>query len=109
MRFDKRGADLGVFFVLELLGKREAADGVDAHFERRDAEQAPFGVGERLRESGFFIAGGFVLIEEALDVLLVSGVIVARQQDGAAGEPGFDRIFNEDLALPSGVFGPVES
>ena len=45
----------GVGVVGELIGEFEAADGVDAGFERGDAEQAPFGIGDRLDERFFFV------------------------------------------------------
>ncbi|MBV9304325.1 MAG: hypothetical protein JOY62_14565 [Acidobacteriaceae bacterium] len=49
--------------------------GVDAHFERGDAEQPRFGVGQGLGESGFFVADGLVLIEEALNLLLIASIV----------------------------------
>jgi hypothetical protein len=40
----------------------------------------------------FVVADGVVLVEEGINVLLVRGRMIAGQQDGAAGEPGFDGV-----------------
>ncbi|MGI9070764.1 MAG: hypothetical protein ACR2JB_05400 [Bryobacteraceae bacterium] len=57
-----------------------------------ECEQTPFGIGDRLDERLFGIARWFVLGEESLDVLSVGDGIVAGQQDGAVGEPGFHGV-----------------
>jgi hypothetical protein len=42
--FDEVLADFRVFLG-KLIGEFETADGIDAEFERGDAEQSPFGIG----------------------------------------------------------------
>jgi hypothetical protein len=56
LRFDQRGASLRVLHFLKIRSQFEPADGVDPHFESRDAEQTPFGVGERLHEIPLFVS-----------------------------------------------------
>jgi len=90
--FDHGGADGGVRFVGEFLGELAAADGVDAGFERRDAEQAPFGIGDELHQSLLGIRGRLMVEEETFDVVGVGFDVVGGQQDGAAGEPGFEGV-----------------
>jgi hypothetical protein len=87
--FNHGGADARVGFVGELFGELAAADGVDTGFERWNAEQAPFGIGDGLHERFLGVGGGLVVEEEALDVLGIGGNVVGWQQDGAAGETGF--------------------
>ena len=60
---DEGGAASGVGFFGEGLGEFEAAEGEDAGFERRDAEDAPLGVGNELDESFFRLIGRTVEIE----------------------------------------------
>jgi hypothetical protein len=98
--------------IVEVFAKREedlgfdygGADGVDAGFERRNAEQAPFGIGDGLYEGLLGIGRRLVVEEEALDVLGVYSDVVGWQQDGAAGEPGFRALW-DDFALQVSVFG----
>jgi hypothetical protein len=78
------GAD-GLVFVCKKLGEFEAAESIDARFERRDAEETPLGVGERLNEGLLLIANGFVLLHESGYVLFVKSGVFGGQQDGAAG------------------------
>jgi len=49
-------------------------------------------------------ADGLVFVEEALDVGLIGGGIVAWQQDGAAGETGFDGV-QRRFGFAFGSFG----
>ena len=76
----------------ELVCEFEAADGVDAEFEGRDAEQTPLGVGEGLDEIALLVAGGLMAREEGGDVSFVERGIVTGKQDSTAGETGFDGI-----------------
>jgi hypothetical protein len=76
LRFNECGADSSVFLV-KLCGKLDAANGVNAHFERRDAKQASFSIGNGLDEPFFGIGSWLVLVERALDVLLIGKCIVA--------------------------------
>ncbi len=64
--------------LIEFCSEIEPAERVDAHFERGDAEQTPFGVGERLDEAALFIARGLMRREEARDMSLVGGGIFVR-------------------------------
>ncbi len=54
------------------------------------------------------IADRLVLVEEALNVLLVGGGVIVRQQDGAAGETGLDGIQGR-FGLALGSFGTGRS
>ena len=65
----------GIFFFGEKIGEFAAADGEDAGFERRNAEQTPFGVGNGLGES-FFVVGGRGESEEVAVEVVVVGVDV---------------------------------
>ena len=56
--FEHGGAELGVRFLRNFGGEFGAAEGVETRFESRDAEEAPFGVGDRLREVFFVVVGG---------------------------------------------------
>jgi hypothetical protein len=85
------GSDSGIFLV-EPCRKLYAPERVNSHFERRDAKQPPFGVGDRLDERFFGSRRRFVLVEKSLDVLLVSCGFFAGQQDGAAGQSGFHGV-----------------
>ncbi|MFL6351107.1 MAG: hypothetical protein ACJ74Z_04545 [Bryobacteraceae bacterium] len=64
----------------------------DSHFESGNASDAPGGVGERAHELGFARTDGLEFGEEVADVLLVAGGVFGGQQDGAAGETGFDSV-----------------
>jgi hypothetical protein len=65
-------------------------------------------VGERLHETTLFVAGGLEAGEDGADVGFVGGGIVAGQQDGAAGQSGFDGV-ERRLGLAFRRSGPVES
>jgi hypothetical protein len=54
------------------------------------------------------VADGLVSIDPALAVGAIGLGVFAREQNGAAGEPGF-QAFREERFLPSSVRGPVES
>ena len=82
----------GFVFVSEGTGEFEAADGVDAHFERGNAEETPFGVGERLDEFALVVADGRVVFDELSNVSFIEDGIVAGEQNGPAGEPGLDGV-----------------
>ena len=91
MRFDQRGAD-GLVLIGEQANEFKAAEGVDAGFERGDAQQAPFGIGERLDERALRIGGGLPLSFAAGNVSGVGGGVLRWQEDGAAGEAGFQCV-----------------
>jgi hypothetical protein len=82
----------GVGFVGEFAGEFAMAERVESGFERSDAEQAPFGVGDGLDEDVFVVIGRREFGEVAIKVLPIDGGIVGRQEDGAAGEAGFDGV-----------------
>ena len=86
---DHGGSDGGIGFVGEFAGKVAAADGVDAGFERGDAEEPPFRFGDGLREGLFVVGYGLVFGEEAGYVLDIDFAVVGGEEDGAAGESGF--------------------
>ena len=65
-------------FVGEIIREFEAAQCPDAGFERMDAEETPFGVGDDLGEGAFAVSGGSKFGEMAVDVLLVDEGVVCR-------------------------------
>jgi hypothetical protein len=78
--------------VGEQIGEFQSAEGKDAHFEGGDAGQAPMGVGEGLDQSQFLVADGLEAFAELGEMGLIERGIFGGQQDGAAGEPGFEGI-----------------
>ncbi len=80
-------SSLGVGF-----GEFVAATGIDGGFETGDALQAPLRVGHGLDEFGFAQADRFVFLLVGGEVGAIGIGIVAGQQDGAAGESGFDGV-----------------
>ena len=98
---DHGGAD-GLVLVLEEVGEFDAADGVDALFERENPIDAPLGIGDVLGQFLFAVGDGAEFGFEAGDVLLVLLDVIGGQQDGAAGERGADRIVG---GLGAALFG----
>ena len=86
-------------FVGDLAGEFFAAESVEAGFERSDAEETPFGVADGLERAFFVVVGGGVFTDDAGDVLFVDGDVVSWEEDGAAGQTGFDGA--------EGRFGPT--
>jgi hypothetical protein len=82
----------GGLVLFEQLSEFEAAFGEQSHFENRDAAETPIGIGDRLHEIGFLVADGRELFRIRREVALVFGGIVTGEQDGAAGERGFDGV-----------------
>ena len=80
----------------EQIGEFHPSEGKDAHFEGGDAGQAPFGIGEGLDQSQFLVANGLVALAESGEMGLIERGIFGGQQDGAAGEPGFEGIGTVD-------------
>ncbi len=91
MGLDERGA-YGLVLVGEHAGEFEAAEGVDAGFERGDAQQAPLGIGERLDERALGISGRLPLSFAAGGVSGVVSGVLGWQEDGAAGETGLSAL-----------------
>jgi hypothetical protein len=73
-----------LLLVCKLSGEFAAADGVDAGFERGDAEEAPFSVADGLDKRLFRVGGGLILGEVAVEMLLVDGGIVGGEKNGSA-------------------------
>ena len=90
--FDQRGADGQVGLFGKFFGEFAAADGVDRRFESRDAEEAPLGFGDGVDERFFGVVRRLELREETGDVVVEGLTIVGGEEDGAAGEPGFDGV-----------------
>ena len=82
--FDKVAANV-IRFGGEQFGEFEAAKRVDSHFERRNAQQSPFGIGKRLDEVAFVIGSGLKALDEFGDMRLIERGIIAGEQDGPAG------------------------
>ena len=66
----------GIFFFGVKIGESAAADGDDARFERRDAEQTPFGIGNGLGERLFVVGGRGESEEVAVEVVVVGMDVV---------------------------------
>ncbi len=77
---------------LEIGSELEAAQRVDAGFERRDAEQTPLGIGDGLKERALGIGKWFTLCYETRDMGLVGFDVIAWQQEGAASQSCFESI-----------------
>ena len=60
-----------------------AAHGEDARFERDDAQETPFGVGEVLEEGAFVVDGGGEFFVEALEMGFVGGRVIGFEEDGS--------------------------
>ena len=89
--FDHAGLSVG-WFGGEFLGELAAAAGIEGEFESGDAAETPIGIGDRLNQLGFADADGLEFADEAINILFVGGGIVGGQQDGAAGEGGFESV-----------------
>ena len=76
-------------------GELAAADRVDAGLERGNAIEPPERIGEGLGEALFFVRFGRELLEDSFDLRLIGRNIVAWQEDGAAGEPGFYSVVGD--------------
>ena len=74
------------------VGELLAANVDEGHFEAWDAVETPAGVDDRLDEGEFLGAGGFefLLVSEEEGLVLVG--VVGGEDDGAAGETGFDGV-----------------
>jgi hypothetical protein len=93
--FDHGFADRFVLFVRKLPGQLAAADGVNSGFERGNALQPPKRIGEGMGEALFFIFNGGELLENSFDVRLIGRAVVRWQEDGAAGETGFQGVVGD--------------
>ena len=91
VEFDELGAD-GEVLPGVVVGELAAAFGVNGVFEAGDAGEPPLGIGQRLDELGFAQAFRLVFGSIGGDVLGVGFGVVARKQDGAPGESGFDGV-----------------
>ena len=95
LRFDHGLADRFVLFIGELGGELAAADSVDSGLERGNAIEPPERIGEGLGEALFFVAFGSELLEDSFDLRLIGRDVVGWQQDGAAGETGFQSVVGD--------------
>ena len=95
-------------FLAEEIGEFDVAEREKVLFEGEGAVLTPAVIGERLHEFYFLVADGLVSVDAVLTVAAVGFRVFAGEQNGAAGEPGFQSIKDERL-LPSSVRGPVES
>ena len=73
-------------------GELLAANVDEGHFEAWDAVETPARVDDRLDEGEFFGAGGFEFLLVSKEEGLVLVGVVGREDDGAAGETGFDGV-----------------
>ena len=73
-----------------------AAESVEAGFEGGDAEETPFGIRDALREVLFDVVGGGEFLVDEGDEGLIGGDVVSGQDDGAAGETGFEGVVGGD-------------
>jgi hypothetical protein len=74
-------------------------------FERRDAADAPGGVGEFLGEVGLGGSGGLVFVEELAAVELVGGRVFGGKEGGTAGEAVCQSVERRTLFAGGGA-GP---
>jgi len=92
VQLDEVAADSGIFLILELIGKFNATLGVDGHFERGHAAQAPGDIGERLDQFGLFQAHRLELAFVGGEMALVFGNVIGREQHSSASESSFDGV-----------------
>lgn len=78
--------------VVKVFCKLNAALGVDGGFERGDALETPCGIGDRLNQLSLYGADGSEIFRVLAEVLFVGGGVFGCEQDGAAGETGFDGV-----------------
>ena len=95
LRFDHGFADSLLLFIRKLGGELAAANRVDSGFERREALEPPERIGERLGEALFFVTFGSELFEDSFDVRLKGRDVFRWQEDGAAGETGFQGVVGD--------------
>ena len=67
-------------------------DGDDGLFDGGNAGETPAEIGDGLNEGFFFRADGLKLFFVAKDVIAVTRFIFAGEEDGDAGESGFDSV-----------------
>jgi len=92
--FDHGFADRFILFVGKFGCQLAPGNGVDSGFEGGDAIEPPERVRERVGEALFFLAFGRELLEDSFDVRLI-GRNVRWQEDGAAGETGFQGVVGD--------------
>jgi hypothetical protein len=100
-----QGGSFGGFIGGEHFRELNAREGVEAGLGFGDAVEPPLGIGETLDEFGFAFAGRVPSLEEAVEVLLVEGCVVAGKEDGAASEPGFDGVQRSFWLWPRRILG----
>ena len=88
---DKAGSQSGRFLI-ELISKLNAAQGVDAHFECVNAIKTPGVVGEQLDECALSSTEGPEFSEEIVHVIFVGFDIVGGKKDSTTRECGFDGV-----------------
>jgi hypothetical protein len=89
---EKRFAIDRIGFIGDGVSEFTATEGVEAGFERGDAQETPFGIGNELDEGVFLIGGGGETGEMAGDMFAVGLGVVGGEKDGAASEAGFHSI-----------------
>jgi hypothetical protein len=87
---DEAGAELGGL-VVELVGKLDAGESIDAVFETGNAGDAPLGVSDCLDQRGFLFANGVERLDAVQEFGFVEFGVVAGKQDGVAGEARFSK------------------
>lgn len=93
--FDHGFADRFLLFVRKLGGELASSNRVDSGFERRNALEPPERIGEGLSETLFFVFNGGELFEDSFDVGLKGRDVFGWQEDGAAGETGFQSVMGD--------------
>ncbi len=81
-----------VGFGAEEIGLFEAGDGEYAGFERSDAVNAPFGIGDELNETIFLVGCGRPMIEDTFNEGLIDDGVFCGEQNSLAGESGFQGV-----------------
>ncbi len=88
---DETAAD-GDVVIVEMIGKLHVAAGEDGHLQRNGAPHTPPDIGDGLSQLAFARANRLELFFEGSDVGFVGGGVVAGEENGAAGERGFDGV-----------------
>ncbi len=99
----ENGSEAGAVEFFVGGGEFFLADGEEGVFEGWNSVETPAEVGDGLYEGGFFGADGFQQFFVREDVGLIGDGVVGREEDGDAGEAGFEGVERADCPT-SGSF-----
>jgi len=95
--FAHGGAELGVGFMGAIGGEFVTAEGVETRFERGDAKETPFGIGDGFRSTGWSLLRKHGL-GEVLSVSFVGATFLVDESD--EGLVGDDVVGGEEVVRP---------